>query len=1280
MSKVNEINTFLPHNNPFTERAYWQKGKMKCNTLLFKYLLLFGILVGFTILPFSSQGKERTVQFIKNAGQWKGDFLYRAGIPGGKLFVEKNTLTYLFWDTEKLESYHHRKEPPGKLRFHAIRLKFINANDHPELITGDPEVTRYSYFPGNDPGRWVSGLKGYRKLVIKNLYDGINLELKGEVRGLKYNFHLAAGANPKDIKIQYEGMEDLYLEKGDFFLVTSLNELKEEKPVAYQISGKEKIDVPVRFRLRKNRLSFELPGSYRQDLPLVIDPRVIFATYSGSHADNFGFTGTFDKQGHAYSGGTVYAPGFPTTTGAFQQDFAGGQSTSLAGDAARDVGILKYSPNGSQLRYATYLGGNHNEQPHSMVVNHKGQLVVFGTTRSNDFPVKGNAYDPSYNGREDLFVAILNPNGSKLAASTFIGGNGDDGKNGEYRSNTPRDYLNRSPLGYNYGDNYRGEVIVDSSDNILIASCTRSTDFPATARAPQKRFNGGYQDGCVIKFNYDLTTLNWATYLGGNRDDAAYSLHLDDDQNVYVGGGTRSTDFPKAGRGAYKKFQGGTVDGFITYITRDGTRITKSSYLGTGAYDQVFFVQVDIEGSVYVTGQTEGEYLIKNVDVSHKNSGQFITKLNASLDQIIYSTVFGTGKGTPDITPTAFLVDICQNVYVSGWGGKTNEYSRGKGTSTKGLPLTGNAYQKTTDGSDFYLVVFKKDMDSLLYATFLGGDKAHEHVDGGTSRFDKNGMVYQSICGGCRGYSDFPVTPNAWSKTNNSDNCNNAFVKLKLDVANNPPKYNNQVIKVTATDTINFKVDITDPNDNDSVYMDFSGDIFGSGKFPRPHAKMSKASGVKNIRSRLYWRTSCAHLGVDTYYVNLQMRDIGCPKPKSSQGKIKIVIEPPPVFDPPKIFCSRVQRKHTIKLTWREFYTDKYFKHYLLYRRDSSGNLLVLDTVENPQNNSYRDSTAVNHHNIEYCYYLKSVNVCDETGPSSYQICTGPGNAQEPAKRFIYRATVVDNNNVKLQWNRSSEPDFKSYDIYRKRNHPKKIYKPYKTIPDPNDTVFIDTNVNVNKSSYCYKIIANDHCGFFSRKSNEGCTILLRGKSSPFQHDLMWNPYQEWPEGVKKYTVARRDPLFDKQFKTIGSVDGHQQEYTDDELNIDVGAYWYRVKARENGHSKTKPGDTLTSLSNEVYLYQKPLLHVPNAFTPNKDGYNDSWGIKDVFVKDFHIRVYNRWGQKVFESNNKFEDWSGWFRDKDESKKFDNVFVYIIIYTGWDNSTHYKKGTVTLLK
>ena len=364
-------------------------------------------------------------------------------------------------------------------------------------------------------------------------------------------------------------------------------------------------------------------------------------------------------------------------------------------------------------------------------------------------------------------------------------------------------------LKYNYADDGRGGVILDNSNNVYVASCTISNDFPVTGGCFQN-VNKGLQDGCVFKMDPNLTSLTWSTYLGGSANDAGYNLALDNNNSVYVTGGTESANFPVS-VGALHPAYMGNIDGFLTHLSSGGNAVLESTYIGTPFYDQSYFVQLDNFNNVYIYGQTGGAYPVTAGVYSNANGGQFIHSFNSTLSSTNFSTVFGTGKGTPDIAPSAFLVDKCQNIYTSGWGGTLFNYNVLTST-TFGLPVTGNAFQNTTDGSDFYFFVLQKNAAALWYASFFGGGISEEHVDGGTSRFDKSGVIYQAICESCGGNNDMPTSPGAWSTTNNAFNCNNALVKFDFDLLQTVAALN--INPTTAAGCAPFPVTFTNQSQN----------------------------------------------------------------------------------------------------------------------------------------------------------------------------------------------------------------------------------------------------------------------------------------------------------------------------------------------------------------------------------------------------------------------------------------------------------------------------------
>ena len=725
------------------------------------------------------------IQFTENKGQWHQAFKFKVPVPNGNLMLEKNAFCYFLYSENDIGQIHHPGGKPVTVHGHVLREEFIGANAQTEVYGSALQRNYCNYFLGNDPTHWASGVKNYAKVEYRQLYTGIDLHLYAKPEGqLKYDLIVYPGADDTEIKMQYAGADAISLQNGSLRVATSVGEIIEERPWAYQEVNGFRVTVPCSFELNGTVVSFTFPNGYNKNLPLVIDPTVIFSTYTGATADNWGYTATYDNLGNMYVGGYVnQAPPngnyYPTTTGAFQTVWGGGTGgNSGTGNGiayACDMGITKFTPDGTQLIYSTYIGGTDNETPHSLVVDPQGNLVIYGVSYSADYPVTANAYDKTQNGAGDIVVTKLNATGTAMMGSTFIGGSLNDGINFDAQEFTAGN------LKRNYGDQNRGEVNVDAQQNIYVASCTSSFDFPASSGALQSAL-GGAQDGCAFKLNSDCSQLLWCTYMGGFNDDACYSLDIGPNGTLYVAGGTMSNNFPTTGGTLHSSYQGGQYDGFVGLINATGTQFLSSSYIGTGGNDQVYFVKLDGAGNVYFIGQTTGTYPVQNAVYANPNSGQFISKVTPNLSSVFYSTVFGNGTGVPNISPTAFLVDTCENVYVAGWGTNSTAFA-GFQNNMFNMPLTADAMQTTTDGTDFYFFVLSKNAQNILYGSYFGGNGSIEHVDGGTSRFDKRGVVYEAMCAGCGGNSLTPTTAGVWSPLNGSHNCNELGLKLAFNLS-----------------------------------------------------------------------------------------------------------------------------------------------------------------------------------------------------------------------------------------------------------------------------------------------------------------------------------------------------------------------------------------------------------------------------------------------------------------------------------------------------------------
>ncbi|MBC8045578.1 MAG: gliding motility-associated C-terminal domain-containing protein [Fimbriimonadaceae bacterium] len=788
--------------------------------------LLFVLFSSCILLPsFANQAKTGDLQFIQNNGQWNNKVELKADVYGGTLFLEKNCLTWNFSTISEVTQ--HTDHPNtsntnNTVKGHAFKTYFLHANNNVQIAGTEKYSNYYNYFVGDDETRWKGNVPAFAKVLYENLYENIDATVYSSDGNIKYDFIIKPNADVSKIQLQYEGLNAIQIVNGNLELITSINKIIELKPYAYQQYGDYKIEVICYYKLNGNIISFEFPNGYDVNTELIIDPAtLIFASYSGSTADNWGYTATYDADGNLYGAGIVFGTGYPTTTGAYEEEFVGG-----TGFFACDVGISKFTPDGTDLIYSTYLGGTKNELPHSLVVDSADQLIVYGTTASDDFPTPTGTYDDTFGGGDnitvtsvvefasgsDVFVTKINAAGDAIIGSTYIGGSENDG-------------LNIGETGYNYGDHARGEVVVDIFGNCYIASCTKSSDLPTTSGVVQTDIAGD-QDGFVAKLNNDLSILTWCTYIGGGDNDGVYSIKKAVSDEFIVCGGTESDDFPTLPSALNPDYLGGDVDGFVCRLSGDATSFIGSTFIGTDQYDQTYFVEVDDEDNVYVTGQTKGAYPVTAGVYTNPNSSQYITKLNNDLTSIIYSTVFGTGSSNVNLVPSAFLVDNCKNVYFSGWGGSINvSYGSGFGNTmgyTTDLPVTGDAFQSSTDGSDYYFIAFEKDAGDLIYATFFGGSSTQEHVDGGTSRFDKKGRIYQAVCAGCGSSDAFPTTDGVWSEDNGSSNCNLGVIKFEFNFIGPNADF---VITPEFEGCEPFTVEF----DNNSEFADFFDWDFGDG-------------------------------------------------------------------------------------------------------------------------------------------------------------------------------------------------------------------------------------------------------------------------------------------------------------------------------------------------------------------------------------------------------------------------------------------------------------------
>ena len=343
------------------------------------------------------------------------------------------------------------------------------------MATGEQKTTfTHNYFLGEDQKKWRSGVQPSKMLVYDELYAGTRLTFKTKDARLKYEWALSDVHSLDSIAWMYHGAQAVSIgNKGQLIVETSVGEFYESAPVAWGWLKGERIDLGIWYELSADTIRFK-SESLAYDLDsVVIDPTLVFTSFSGSLSDNWGFTATYDDQGRLYGGGINFSSGYVSTVGSFQIGY--NSPPPYTTGYVPDITISVFEPNGTTLLYATYLGGSLSDHPHSMVVNSDGELIVMGTTGSTDFPTQNPIQSSNAGGAtvnvngydfkdSDIFLTRFNASGTAILSSTYLGGTGNDGINMDVVKN--------------YGDNARGEVVVDASNNIYLTASTNSTISP----------------------------------------------------------------------------------------------------------------------------------------------------------------------------------------------------------------------------------------------------------------------------------------------------------------------------------------------------------------------------------------------------------------------------------------------------------------------------------------------------------------------------------------------------------------------------------------------------------------------------------------------------------------------------------------------------------------------------------------------------------------------------------------------------------------------------------
>lgn len=641
--------------------------------------------------------------FEQNQGQIDPQVKYLARGNGYTLFLTANDAVFSL----------HSPSSAASSSAAVVRMHLVGGNASAKVEGASPMPGTANYFLGNDPSTWRSGVTRFARVSYQNVYPGVSMAFHGAQRETEFDFVVAPGADPTPIGWQITGNQGMKTDaSGNLIIASTVGDVLLHKPVAYQEENGTRQPVVAKFALKApNEVSFTL-GNYDRSRELVIDPSVSYATYLGGLGQDDGLGIAFDSSGNAYVTGETASTNFPNTG-----------STVLRGIS--DAFVTKISTDGSSLVYSTYVGGSGTESGNSIAVDAAGDAFVAGGTTSGDFPTSAGAFQTTLKGGvENAFVFELNPTGSTLTYSSYLGGTGATGdlalgiaaftssgstfvyvvgttssadfpaksplqtcpsgpNNGFVTKLTPKGtgasdliYSTCLALGGGTGDTVKA-VAVDSTGNAYATGVASGTSFVTTTGAFQTtcgtaaNCNGGLSDAFVTVIKPDGSGYVYSTFLGGSGSDVGLGIAVDSSGSAYVTGSTASTDFPVKTPALQGTFGGGNIDAFITKLNPGGTALVYSTYLGGSGDDTGKGIAIDAIGNAYITGQTNSaNFKTVNPTQSSLKGGYdaFVSELNAAGSQLTFSTYLG-GTADEDIGGNfgAIAVDNAgATIYVTG--------------------------------------------------------------------------------------------------------------------------------------------------------------------------------------------------------------------------------------------------------------------------------------------------------------------------------------------------------------------------------------------------------------------------------------------------------------------------------------------------------------------------------------------------------------------------------------------------------------------------------------
>jgi len=580
-----------------------------------------------------------------------------------------------------------------KMAVRDIRMELVGASKHAKLSFEEPLGGISSYFIGRDEKHWHAGIPHYGCVRYKNVYAGIDLVYYASGRDIEYDFVLKPGADPSQIKLAYN--KQVQIDSNGDLRVAGL---KQHRPKVFQ-NGRE---IECTYLVRGERVQLAL-ADYDRSQPLIVDPVLEFSTYIGGPGEEDLADVKLDSSGFIYVAGGSQSPQAPTLN-PFQQS----QTQTLT------PFVIKLSNDGQRVIFFAEVGGNNGwDAAFGVGVDNSG-VILGGSTRSTTFPVK-NAFQTEFKAVWDnAFFSKLSPDGKSLIFSTYYGGS-----NWEFP---------------------QAGMAMDSQGSVWLSGYTESKDLPLK-NAAQSTLGGPID--CFLAKVSSIGALLVSTYWGGSKGDSCWGIAVDAQDNVYIGGGSTSDDFPFVNAlQTSLSLRIGFTTPTVAKFSSAG-QVAFSTFLGNGSWGGVNGIGFDAAGNIYITGEVGDSKLVTTPNAFQTTAGSnddaFVVKLNPSGSQILYSTYLG---GSAPDSGRDIKVDANGYIYVYGY------------TSSTDFPLK-NSLQPFRGGGvlmdDLFITKLVPSGSTLVYSTLLGGSR-NENAE--RMALDAAGTAY--VVGNTTS-ADFPV-------------------------------------------------------------------------------------------------------------------------------------------------------------------------------------------------------------------------------------------------------------------------------------------------------------------------------------------------------------------------------------------------------------------------------------------------------------------------------------------------------------------------------------------